>query len=437
MPRRVTNRRPRRPTVQAPAQAVELAIERLGRHGDGIGSFEGQPAYVAFALPGERVAASLTARRGDGWQARLDRVIAASPHRIAPACVHFGRCGGCALQHLDPTSYRAFKQARVSEALRRAGLGDDLVQAPIVTPPASRRRITVTASLAHGVVTLGFNEAASHRIVDVTECPVAEPRLVALLAKLRELARALARPALDFSLLAVADGVDLLVRAEDAPNLADREILARFADSQDLARLAWQQGGAAPEPIAARRQVLARFGGIAVDLPPGGFLQATACGERAIVDAVLAHLAAAPPGPVADYFAGSGTISLPIAQAGRIVHAVDGDAAALAALGRAARAAGLALTTELRDIERRPPSGVDLDRYGALVFDPPRTGAAALARRVATSPIGLVIAVSCNPESFARDARTLCDGGYRLGVVQPIDQFLWSPHVELVAAFQR
>jgi 23S rRNA (uracil1939-C5)-methyltransferase len=286
-------------------------------------------------------------------------------------------------------------------------------------------------------VRLGFNEAASHQIVDIAACPVADPALVALLPPLHTLVAALGRAALDIALLALPGGIDMLVHAPDAPNLADREALAGFAAAHDLARLAWQQDDGTPEPIAARRAVRAEFGGVSVELPPGVFLQATASGERAIVAAVLDRLAAAVPGSIADFFAGAGTLSLPIAATGRIVHAVDGDAAALAALDKAARHTRIGLTTEVRDIERRAPSPHDLASYAALVFDPPRTGAAALTRAIAGATIPLVVAVSCNPETFARDARTLVDAGYALGEVQPIDQFLWSPHIELVAALRR
>jgi 23S rRNA (uracil1939-C5)-methyltransferase len=437
MTRPLTRQARRKAAAPVPGEPVELTIERLGGRGDGIGLIEGVPAYVAGALPGERVRARRIGKRGQGWQARLEHILSPAPERIAPACRHFGLCGGCSLQHLGPDSYGAFKRARVSEALRRAGLGDMPVLDPIVTPPASRRRITLAARKSRAGLVLGFNEAASARVIDIAECPVAEPALVALLPSLRELAASLAPSALDLALLVLPGGVDLLLRAESAPGLADRERLAAFAASHDLARIAWQMGAAPPEPIAARRPVRTEFAGVTVDLPPGAFLQATAAGERAIQTAVMARLAAARAGPVADYFAGCGTLTLPIAVSGRAVHAVDGEESGLAALQKAARTAGLKVTTETRDIERRPPASSDLARYAALLFDPPRLGAAALARAIARSDLPLVIAVSCNPDSFARDARTLADAGYRLEEVQPIDQFLWSAHVELVAAFRR
>ena len=437
MTKRLTRHARPKAAAPLPAEPVELTIERLGGRGDGIADLDGAPAYVAGALAGERVRARLIGRRGDGWQARLEAVLAPAPERIDAVCRHFGACGGCSLQHLNAAPYRAFKQARVAEALRRAGLGEATVLDPIVTEPASRRRITLAARKTSAGMLLGFNAAASDRIVDIVDCPVTEPALVALLPALRDLLTALGRPKLDLALLHLAGGIDLLLRAEDAPQLADRERLADFAAAHDLARIAWQEGDQEPEPIAARRPVRVRFAEVPVDLPPGAFLQATEQGERAIQQAVMQHLAEAPAGPVADYFAGCGTLTLPIAASGRSVHAIDGEASGLAALLKAARGAALTVTTETRDIERRPPASADLARTAALVFDPPRTGAASLARALARSEVPLVIAVSCNPDSFARDARTLAAGGYRLGAVQPIDQFLWSAHVELVAAFRR
>src|SRR4051812_18109226 len=269
MPRPPIRRARKKAAAPVPEQPVELTIARLGGRGDGIGTIDGVPTYVAGALPGERVQARLVGRRGDGWQARLGAVLEPAPERIAPACRHFDSCGGCSLQHLNADSYRAFKQARVTDALRRAGLAGVEVLEPIITPPASRRRITLAARKTSAGMLLGFNEAAGARIIDIAECPVAVPALAALLPALRGLAAALGRPALDLSLLALPGGIDLLLRADNEPHLADRETLAAFAERHDLARIAWQREEQAPEPIAARRSVRADFAGVPVDLPPG------------------------------------------------------------------------------------------------------------------------------------------------------------------------
>ncbi|MBV8167689.1 MAG: class I SAM-dependent RNA methyltransferase, partial [Alphaproteobacteria bacterium] len=218
-------------------------------------------------------------------------------------------------------------------------------------------------------------------------------------------------------------------------DLAAREALARFADRADVARLSWRQPGAAPEPIARRRPVPVDFAGVAVEPPPGGFLQATREGERAIRDAVIAALPSA--GKIADLFAGCGTLSLPLAARGLSVRAAERDPEALGALVAAARRAQLAVATEARDLERRPLAGDELAGLDAAIVDPPRAGARAQAAALAASGVPTVVMVSCDPATFARDARLLVDGGYRLEAVQPIDQFLWSPHVELVAVFRR
>ncbi len=339
---------------------------------------------------------------------------------------------------MAPTEYRRFKHAQIVDALARRGFADPAVAEPLVSPPGSRRRVSVAARrTAHGCV-MGFHEAASARIVPIAECPVAAPEIVALLPALADcLGRGLpAGAGATVMVTRLGADLDVVVEASDAPSLAAREILAAFAAERDLARLSWRAApDSTPEPVALRRPVRAMFGGVPVALPPGAFLQATAEGERAIVDAVLAVLPAA--GRVVDLFAGCGTISLALAACGHAVHAVELDAAALAALSAAARGARLPVTAERRDLERRPLAADALDGAGAAVFDPPRAGAPAQANALAGSAVPTVIAVSCHPGTFARDARILVDGGYRLESVQPIDQFLWSAHVELVAVFRR
>ena len=234
------------------------------------------------------------------------------------------------------------------------------------------------------------------------------------------------------------DGLDLLFEAQVPPDLAAREGLARLAADADWARVTWQARDAPPEPVIVRRTPRVVFGGVPVALPPGGFLQPSREGEAALIDAVAGFL---PDGAdaVADLYAGCGTFALSLAARGRWVHAVEGDAAAHDALAQAIRAASMTdrVTSEQRDLERRPLQAAELAGYDAVVFDPPRAGARAQAGDLAASSVPAVIAVSCNPHSFARDARILVDGGYRLDAVTPIDQFPWSAHVELVASFRR
>jgi 23S rRNA (uracil1939-C5)-methyltransferase len=424
--------RRRRDRGPAPGTIVETTIERLGARGDGVARLYEGLLYVPFALPGERVRARLGAPRGDGWAGQLDAVLTRAPDRATAACRHFTVCGGCALQHLAPAQYAGFKRDLIASALARRGLAAVQVAAPLISPPGSRRRVRFAARRGARGCVIGFHAAASARIVPLAECPVSAPAIVALLPALAAcLDRCLAigdEAAIAITLL---DGErDVAIESDAVLDLAGREALAALAAERDLARLTW--GG---EPIALRRPVRARFGSITVTPPSGGFLQATADGERAILASVLG--AAPAHGKVADLFAGSGTISLPLAARGLAVRAVELDEAALASLTAAARDARLPVTAKCRDLERQPLAARELDGLDAVVLDPPRAGAAAQAAALAASSVPLVIAVSCHPGSFARDARILVDGGYRLDAVQPIDQFLWSPHVELVAIFRR
>jgi 23S rRNA (uracil1939-C5)-methyltransferase len=418
---------------------VEVAIERLGAQGDGIGRLGGTLVFVPLALPGERWRVRLGARRGEGLAAAPVVALASAP-RPSPPCPHFGDCGGCQLQHLAAADYAAWQRAIVVQALARRGLGEVAVAAPEITPPASRRRVRLAFAVRAGKVRLGFRARASHAVIDVAACPVARPEIVALLPALRTLlgALAMARDGGELQITASASGLDLLLTTAAAPGLGEREALAGFAAQHDLARLAWRPAARTPaEPIAARRPVSVRFAGVTVELPPGAFLQATGFAEDAIRSAVAGAIGDAR--RVADLFAGCGPLGLPLAAAGGRVRAVDADAPMLAAAQRAARQAGFGarFEVETRDLERAPLAGTELAALDAVILDPPRAGARAQATALAAARVPRVAMVSCHPASFARDARTLVDGGYRLLRVQPIDAFLWSCQIELVGAFER
>ena len=421
----------RRPD-KVPAREWELQIDKLGSEGVGVTRVEGKPVLVPGTLPGERVRA-----RVEGGQGVVTQLLDASVQRIPPACRHFGTCGGCALQHLAWQPYLDFKRDLVVEALRRQGLGDVPVDPIASSPPGSRRRATLEAKRAGGTLLLGFHGRASHHLVDLGECPVLLPELVALLAPLRDLLETLlpAGASATVQLGAGPGGIDLGLALPAVPDLEQLERLSAFAESQDLARLWWRTDEMAPVPAAQRRSLGLRFGTVPVDPPSGGFLQATVAGEAALTAAVVEALTGAE--RVADLFAGCGTFGLALGQRAEL-HAVEGDAAALAALAAAARRAGLGfVTTERRDLEARPLLVPELKRFDAVLFDPPRAGAKAQTLTLAQSTVPTVVGVSCNPATFARDARILVDGGYRLERVLPVDQFVWSPHVELVGRFQR
>ena len=425
----------RRPQRKARTQApVEVTVGEIGARGDGLADHGGRRVYVPLTVPGDRVRILPGEPRGDGIAARLLDVLAPGPDRAAPPCPHFGICGGCALQHLTDDAYAGWKRTQVVTALGRAGLTGIDVAPTVRTPPAGRRRATFAATRRGGRATLGFNERQSHRIAEISGCLVVEPAIRALLGPLEDLLTAVLPDgaALDVTVAVLEGGLDVLLTGGLEPGLDARERLAAFAESRDIARLSWRRSPSAPpEPVAARRPVHVRFGGTAVPVQPGAFLQASGEGEAALVDSVLAGVGNAR--KVADLFAGLGTFTFPMARTAA-VHAVEGDASAMAALSSAARTLPN-VTTARRDLFEDPLTASELSRFDAVVFDPPRAGAREQCTRIAESGVPVVVAVSCNPATFARDARILTDGGYRLESVTPVDQFVWSAHIELVARF--
>lgn len=417
-------------------RVAEVAITGLGGRGDGVGMLDGKPVFVPYTVTGDRVLASIEGRRGEGLAASLVQVVTPSPQRVPAVCGHFGDCGGCSVQHVAPAAYTAWKRDLVAAALARQGLGDVPVGALVQVPPGQRRRATFAFARTAAGIVVGFHARATHRIVAVQECPAADPRLVALLAPLHSvLSEVLDKPASGNIAVTLADGgLDVVIECAARLSLAHREALVAFAETADLTRLSWRQPGEAAEPVVQRRPAVVVFGRVPVELPAGAFLQPSDAGERAIVDLVTAAIGDSD--PVCDLFAGCGTLTLPLARQSA-VHAVEGEGAALSALRAAADRAGLRVSTEARDLVRRPLQPSELRRFAALVFDPPRTGAAEQAAALAAGGPPLVVGVSCHPASFAHDARLLVGGGYRLEAVTPIDQFPWAAHVEMVGVFRR
>ncbi|MEX6508280.1 class I SAM-dependent RNA methyltransferase [Jiella sp. M17.18] len=405
---------------------TEFRIDRLGAKGDGIAETSDGPVYLPFTLPGERVATNPL-----GGEAE-PRILQASPHRREPSCPHFGACGGCDLQHADDELYRSFKRDVVVTALARAGI--DAEVAPLVPcPPASRRRVTLSAARAGGRVLLGYNAPQSHQIVAIRTCPIALPAIERALPDLRRLAAILVdrkRP-LRLTVTATASGLD--IAAAGGARLTDgmRGDAIGLAMDAGFARLA-----ADAEVLVKARAPLIDFSGITVEPPPGAFLQAVSTAETAMAERVLGHVDGAK--RVADLFSGCGTFSLRIARRSA-VHAVEAEDGPLAAQVAAWRSVpGLKpLTTEKRDLFRRPIPAKELKGFDAVVFDPPRAGAEGLCRELANSSVDRIAAVSCNPATLGRDLAILVAGGYRITSVTPIDQFLWSRHVEAVALLER
>lgn len=417
---------------------IALDIEAVGARGDGLASFDGERLYVPGTLAGERVRVRLSRQPKKGLQARLVAIETPSHHRVAPPCRHFGDCGGCALQHMDEDSYRTWKLDLLLAALARQEVGHPEPEPLTVSPPGSRRRADLTALRRRGDVLLGFNARGSHRIFDLEECPVMRPSLVALVPPLRDLLSTVLDEGVraDVILTETASGIELVLVGTMELGRNRRERLVAFADDHDLARVARghpRQSGY--EPIVERRPVQMNFGGIPVSLPPAAFLQATAEGEVALSRVV--EKAARGTRRIADLYAGAGTFTFPLAAGGAQVHAVEGGRALVRALKAAADASRLnRVTTEERDLDRRPLGPDQLDRYDLVVFDPPRAGARAQVERLVESAVPRIVAVSCNPASFARDAAFLQAGGYDMTRLVPVDQFLWSPHLELAAVFE-
>ncbi len=406
----------------------ELCIERLGQRGEGIARTAKGPVYVPYALAGEIVLAEVAGERG-----HLLEILHPSPDRIAPFCPHYGLCGGCAVQALAPAAYADWKRGLLLDALRHAGLSPPI--APLIDAHgAGRRRATFHARFAaRGPAKVGFMQARAHEVIDLDACPILAPEMQEAPAIAHRLAAALgaARKPLDIAVTATLTGLDIDLRGHGALAPQETRALTRVAESEDLARIA--NHGAR---VIERRAPLQRVGRAEVAPPPGAFLQATEAGEEALAEKVCAVLEGAR--RIADLFAGLGTFSLRLAEKAR-VHAVDSEGPALEALARAARSTPglLDVTTETRDLFLRPLAATELNAFDAVVFDPPRAGAEAQARTLAASTVPLIAAVSCNIQSFCRDTALLTAGGYAPESVTPIDQFRYSPHLEIVGIFRR
>ena len=404
-----------------------FVIDRLGAQGDGIARTEGGELFIPFTLPGEEVTAARAKDRAD-----LIAVLAPSPERVDAACRHFGTCGGCALQHMRDEAYRAWKRERVVQALRGRKIEAEIT--PLVAcEPGTRRRAAFTARRTEAGMLLGFNRHLSSEIVPLEECPVLLPQIVAAFGLLRALAGLVCATPKPFhmAVTATASGLDVAVREAGRIDDRQRRGLIDFAVREGLARLS-VDGEVVVEP----KKPVVMFGDVAVMPPPGTFLQATEAAEVAMAGLVAGHLSRAR--RVADLFSGCGSFALRLASKAE-VHAVEGEGAALAALDRGFRfASGLKrVTVEKRDLFRRPLTARELDAFDGVVLDPPRAGAEDQSKQIARSQVPFVAAVSCNPVTLARDLRILLDGGYTLNRVIPIDQFLWSPHVEAVALLEK
>jgi len=393
-------------------------VIRLAARGDGV-TADGR--HVALAAPGDMVDNAAE--------------IFPGPHHIEPPCRHFPRCGGCQLQHVDDESYSEYLVDRIVSALAAQKLDAPEILSAHLSPPRTRRRAALRAERVGKRIVLGFNEAVSHFIVDMRECHILLPELFALVEPLRNLLGTLLGPRKSANLhLSWTDqGPDIAIDGVSIDGLAAHEALTDFAEAHRLARLAIDEGYGS-EPRWEPEPVTVTLGGVAVGFPVKGFLQATSDGEAALVAAVRQAVGGAK--LVADLFAGLGTFALPVSQEAKVV-AVEGARDAALALRTAANLGGRQIAVEHRDLFRRPLAEAELERFEAVILDPPRAGAKEQMPALARSAVPRVAYVSCNPATFARDARILIDAGWRLESIKPVGQFRWSTHVELVGNFLR
>ncbi len=403
---------------------MTYTIRRLGHRGDGIAD---GPIFAPLTLPGEEVEGTL-----DGDTLCDIRIATPSENRVRPPCSHFKSCGGCLLQHASDGFVADWKLGVVETALSAQGLSAEM--RPILTsPPSSRRRAVLSGRRTKKGAMVGFHARASDTITPIPNCTLLHPALMDVIPALEEMTitGASRKGEASFTISLSQDGVDVATKGVKPLEQSLFSPLVQIAEKYDLARLTWGD-----ELVATRRPPRQRFGVADVVPPAGAFLQATAEGQTALTDAVVEAVGTA--SKVVDLFAGCGTFSLPLAK-GSEVLAVEGDAAMMQALDQGWRHAhGLKqVTVEARDLFRRPLMPDELNRYGAISIDPPRAGAAAQFQQIARSEVPVVATVSCNPVTFARDAKMLVEAGYALDWVQVVDQFRWSPHIELAARFSR
>ncbi|MEJ5976130.1 class I SAM-dependent RNA methyltransferase [Novosphingobium sp. PS1R-30] len=410
-------------------------IIRIAAKGDGV-TASGRFAWGA--APGDRLLPDGTLERG--------------PHHIDPACRHFTQCGGCQLQQLDEESLSDFVEKRVANASTGQELGAERITPPHLSPPGTRRRASLRAESSGGRVVIGFREAKSHRLVELAECPVMLPDFVTILNPLRKLLirlgqsggqskgrnkkpggkNAMPRLAADIELAMTEQGVDLGIKGLTVEGLQANELMLDFAREHGLARLTLDQGWGSEtlwEPVP----VTVLLGGVSVGFPPGSFLQATLDGEQALVSAAREWLAGAT--TVADLFSGLGTFAFALAGPETKVLAVEAARDAHLACKAAAGRAGLQIHALHRDLFRNPLQLDELDRFDAVLLDPPRAGARDQIELLAGGKVPRIVYISCNPSSWSRDAALLVEAGYRLVELRPVGQFRWSTHVELASLF--
>lgn len=432
-----TNTKAKKQTL--PKELIEVTIFGIGNKGDGLGKDDsGHGFYVPYATEGDVLKVRVTGKRDDDFIAEIREIVTPGEHRTDAPCPYYTRCGGCNLQHIDSKSYSQWKSHKVWETLRRSQITTAL-DAPVLVGPHSRRRASFAVMKKGKKIIFGFNAKGSHRIEEIGHCLLLNDPLNKLIAPLRDLMPQIMKREGrgDIIINYPGDAADIVFALPGPVELKVHQHLVRFAERYNIGRLSWQQDGkGSPEIIAQRCAVTTRFSETLVELPPAPFLQPSKDGETALVNFALSALNHEK--KILDLYAGCGSFTFALATVG-IVHAVESHAPALKSLELSAGRAGLGgrITTEVRDLDRQPLMGKELSRFDAILFDPPRAGAREQTRFLAESDVPLIIAISCNPATFGRDAAILIEGGYEIEKIMPVDQFTWSDHVEVAAIFRK
>lgn len=422
-----------------PKPPIPLTITALGAGADGIGEYRKKPVFVPKTVAGDVIEARIFKKTRDHWLARMTQIHTPGPARADPPCPHYAECGGCSLQHVTQQFYRDWKIESVKTTLHKAGVEPLQWGAPVFIPPGQRRRVTWTARRSGGRIFWGQHSPRSQRIIDLETCLLLRPALETALTGLKDyLPRLLTEswPA-SFTLQEADGALDLVIQslhtAKAGLTLEQNEALAEYVNAFDIARLSLRaREESAIETLLNRKPVFKRFGTLYVAIPPAAFLQPSQAGEDALC--ALVNAAAKDAANVADLFAGCGTFSGQMLQNQIAVTAIDSDGPAVAALEKAAPKN---LNVQQRNLFENPLSPAELNAFDAVILDPPRAGAMTQAQSLAQSAVPRIIYVSCGPASFARDAQSLIQGGYRLETLTVVDQFVWSPHAELVGVFEK
>ncbi len=410
---------------------VPLTITEIGAKGDGIALHDGAPVYVPKTAPGDVIEAALKSERGT-----LQKIVTGSAHRTEAPCRHFEKCGGCSLQHVTPKFYREWKIAKVKNALARAGVEPEIWNEPIFLPAATRRRTTMTALKANNSIIFGYNEGRSHNVLNISRCLVLDPALEEKTQALRPYLPRLMGEAktCDVTLQYAGGAFDMMLtgrlQKRGRFSFEQDEALGELAEKLDIARISYREKDFRPPEIILERQPpMKTFGALNITLPPAAFLQASEAGEQALTALVMEYAKGGT--KFLDLFSGCGTFSGHLLSLGTVT-AIDGDGPAINALAQTKHPG---LTATRRDLFKNPLKESELDAFDTVIFDPPRAGAADQSTLLASSVTRRIIGVSCNPASFARDAKTLTDGGYTLASLTLVDQFVWSAHVEIAGLF--